>query len=677
MYSQTILYIIIAGVISLLLVLFMYGYQSKHTNKAKWTYGLLRFITLFSILVLLINPKFKTKTFTTQKPSLPVLVDNSTSISDLNQVVTVKNLVESLKSNVSLNNKFDLTFYSFGSDFKITDSLTFSEKNTNIHQALLTINQLYKKENAPTILISDGNQTLGSDYEFSTANNKNPIYPLIVGDSIKYIDLKIEQLNTNRYAFLKNKFPVEAILLYSGTTPISSQFIIKQGDAIVYRESVSFSEKENSKIVSFTLPASRVGLQKYIAQLTPIADEKNITNNNKQFAVEVIDQATNVLVVSSISHPDIGAIKKSISSNEQRNVNIKKPAEALRLLNDYQLVILYQPDRSFAAVYSEIKKLGKNTFTFTGLQTDWNFLNFTQAQFRKDVTNQSEDVEGLLNLNYGTFAIEDIGFNGFRPLKTLFGELVMMVPNEVVLEQSVDGFTTETPLLATSDLNGNRNAIFDGEGFWRWRAQSYLTSNSFEDFDNFIGKLVQYLASSERKSRLTVSSEPFFYNNMPIRISAQYFDKNYVFDSRISLFIKVTNVESNVTTEYPMLLKNNFFEVGLNSLSAGAYKYSVLVKDEEVSRSGTFTILEYNVEQQFLNADVTKLTKVATNTDGKAYFISESESLISSLLEDERFQKIQKSEEKITPLINWKYLLGLIVLTLSIEWFIRKYNGLI
>ncbi len=677
MSSQTILYIIIAGITALVLVFFMYGYKTKYTNKAKWTYGILRFITLFLILILLINPKFKTETFSVKKPSLPVLVDNSTSIKELNQVANVESLVESLKNNEALNKKFDLTFYSFGRDFRVIDSLSFSKRNTNISQALSTTNQLYKNENAPTVLISDGNQTLGNDYEYITKNVKNPIYPIIVGDSITYIDLKIEQLNTNRYAFLKNKFPVEAILLYSGSGSVTSQFVIKQGNAVLYREHVSFSKKENSKIVSITLPASKVGLQKYSVELLPLKEEKNTTNNHKQFAVEVIDQATNVLIVSSISHPDLGAIKKAISSNEQRKVSIKKPAEALRLLNDNQLVILYQPDRSFAAIYSEIKKLGKNTFTFTGLQTNWSFLNFAQDNFRKNVTNQTEDVEGSLNVNYGTFAVEDIGFYKFRPLKTLFGELEIIVPNEVILEQFIDGFTTETPLLATSELNGNRNAIFDGEGLWRWRAQSYLESNSFEDFDNFIGKLVQYLASNERKSRLTVSSETFYYNNNSIKISAQYFDKNYVFDSRISLQIKVTNKETNDVLEYPMLLKNNFFEVDLNNLSAGEYKFSVSAKDEAVSRSGSFTILDFNVEQQFLNADVTKLTRVATNTNGKAYFISEKEALISDLLSDDRFQQIQKSEKKITPLIDWKYLLGLIVLTLSLEWFLRKYNGLI
>ena len=89
MSSQTILYIIIAGVISLMLVLFMYGYKSKFSNKAKWTYGILRFVTLFSILLLLINPKFTSETFSTKKPSLPVLVDNSISIEELKQTTNV------------------------------------------------------------------------------------------------------------------------------------------------------------------------------------------------------------------------------------------------------------------------------------------------------------------------------------------------------------------------------------------------------------------------------------------------------------------------------------------------------------------------------------------------------------------------------------------------------------
>jgi hypothetical protein len=83
------------------------------------------------------------------------------------------------------------------------------------------------------------------------------------------------------------------------------------------------------------------------------------------------------------------------------------------------------------------------------------------------------------------------------------------------------------------------------------------------------------------------------------------------------------------------------------------------------------------VEQQFLNADVSKLRRIAQNTNGKAYFATQSNSLIQSLVENTNFQNIEKSEQKVVPLIDWKYLLAIIVLALAAEWFIRKYNGLI
>ncbi|MAO47991.1 MAG: hypothetical protein CL527_04625 [Aequorivita sp.] len=677
MSPETLLYIILAGVVSIALAVFMYGYRSKQTGSLRWVFGILRFITLFSILLLIINPKFKSEIYTIEKPKLPVLLDNSASIGELGQTKNVSALLQKLKENNGLNDKFDVSYYSFGNDFRESDSLSFDEKNTNISKALTSANELFKNRTAPTIVITDGNQTLGNDYEFSSATFKNPIYPVILGDSIQYTDLKIAQLNTNRYAFLKNQFPVEVILNYSGTEPVNSEFVVTQGAATVYRTNVSFSENETSKTLNFTLNASSVGLQKYSAQILPLADEKNKTNNSKQFAVEVIDQATNVLVVSKITHPDLGALKKAITSNERRTVAFKKPAEAMSVLNDFQLVILYQPDRSFASVFAEIQKLNKNTWTISGLQTDWYFLNGAQDNFNKETSNASEDVQAELNSNYGTFAVEDIGFDDFPPLHTEFGALTISVPNEAMLAQTVSGIENGNPLLATMEINGKRDAIWDGEGFWRWRARSFLETESFQSFDDFIGNLVQYLASNKRRSRLEVSSETFYYNNNPIKISAQYFDKNYVFDNRASLNISVKNTETEKQTVFPMLLRNNYYEVDLNSLSAGEYNYTVSVANEAVSSSGNFTILDFNVEQQFLNADVSKLRRVAQNTNGKAFFATEGDLLINALVENTNFQNIEKSEQKVVPLVDWKYLLALIVLALAAEWFIRKYNGLV
>src|SRR5690606_16061809 len=139
----------------------------------------------FSILLLNINPKFDRKTYTHEKPKLHILIDNSGSVTVLGHNEKVIDLIKKIKENEKLNSKFDISFFSFGSEFRANDNFSFSEKNTNISQALSSVNEIFKNRTAPTILITDGNQTLGNDYEFSSAAFENPIYPVILGDTIQ------------------------------------------------------------------------------------------------------------------------------------------------------------------------------------------------------------------------------------------------------------------------------------------------------------------------------------------------------------------------------------------------------------------------------------------------------------------------------------------------------------
>ncbi len=677
MNLETILYIVIAAIISLIVTVFIYGYKTKYSVRLLWIFGLLRFTTLFSILVLLINPTFDSETYSIEKPKLPVLLDNSFSVASLDQTQKVINVVEKLKHNKALNDKFDILYYEFGSSFQSLDSLSFDQNNTNISSALAAIQELFNSQIAPTILVSDGNQTLGADYQYSTTKLKHPVYPVILGDSIKYQDLKIQKLTSNRYSFLKNKFPVEAVLVYSGKDAISSEFVVTKKGSVVYRETISFSQINNTNTVTFALPAQSVGLQDYTAAITPLLVEKNKVNNTKRFAVDVIDQTTNVLIVSGLLHPDIGMLKKAITTNQQRSVTFIKPQDAAAVLNDYQLVILYQPNSAFGPVYKQLKKLKKNSFVFTGVQTDWNFVNKAQNYYSKEVVDQNERVTARLNSGYGAFGISSIGFSDFPPLQTKFGSLYINTPHQTILEQYVDGIASESPMLATIEVEGTRHAIWDGQDLWKWRSQSYRDTQSFEDFDAFIGKMVQYLGSNKRRSRLEVNSDSFYYNNTPITISAQYFDKSFVFDPRAELEITVIDTKTKKSTVFPLLLKNNFYEAILNTLEPSTYSYTISVKDQQISRSGNFTIIEFNIEQQFLNANSTSLQSLALKTKGAAYYPEQIDALINQLITNQSYVSIQKSQQKEVPLIFIKWLLALIALCLFIEWFIRKFNGLI
>ncbi len=232
-------------------------------------------------------------------------------------------------------------------------------------------------------------------------------------------------------------------------------------------------------------------------------------------------------------------------------------------------------------------------------------------------------------------------------------------------------------MLATYEFENMKHALLLGEGIWRWRAQAYIDTESFRDFDNFINKLVQYLSSNKKRKRIKTDYKSFYNGNDDVIISAQYFNKNYEYDSEASLSIILRNEENNTVREIPLLLNNSNYMVDLSGIEAGNYDFTVRHNIETISVSGLFKVLDYNVEQQFLNADIDKLTSVANQSNGRAYFGTESDKLISNLLADNRYATIQKSTKNIVPLIDWKYLLGLIAISLFIEWFIRKYNGLI
>jgi hypothetical protein len=675
--TQIITFIILAGIIALSLALFQYAYKAKLKGKRVWLLTALRFVTYFSIFVLLISPKFDKITYYNEKPNLVVAVDNSESIRYLNQSKNTSDLISSLKANEALNENFNLEFYSFGKEVNPTDSLSFDEKQSNLAQVFERLSEVYNNSISPTLIISDGNQTYGNDYAYMTKRYKQSIFPVILGDTITYTDIKLQQLNVNRYAYLKNKFPIEVIATYNGNTTVNTQLRISAGNSTVFSKPLTFSKTQTSQIVNFTLPASRVGITSYRAQIVPLDNEKNTINNVKNFAVEVIDQKMNVAIVSDLLHPDLGTLKKSIESNEQRNADILSTVEFLKKSNDYQLVIVYQPTNNFKALYNEIDKLKLNKIVITGMKTNWSLLNKLQNNYKQELTNQFEDYQASLNQNYGTFIVDNLNFGEFPPLKGTFGETLFTVPFQTILFKTINGNEIDEPLLATFEINDKREALILGEGLWRWRAQSYLNETSFNTFDNFMGKLVQYLSTNKRRTRLDVNYESFYNGNDNVRITAQFFNKNYEFEDNTNLNIELKNKGTNDEKSLPFVLKNMNYEVDLSGLEAGNYSFTVNVNTENISKSGEFKILEYNVEQQFLNANVNKLQTLANNSDGTSYFIDNTSKLTYDLINDTRFATIQKSIKKVVPLIDWKYLLGLIALSLAAEWFIRKYNGLI
>jgi hypothetical protein len=675
MNLTTFLLIILSLIFAIGLSFYQYFYGNKSKNKVNLLLAVLRFLSVFGILLLLINPKITRNTFEIEKTPLPIVIDNSSSIIDLKAKVQSLDLFKKLTSNSDLKEKFEIQTYQFDSDFKLSDNIDFTGKQTNIDEVAKNLKSIYKNKIFPTVLITDGNQTSGADYVFSFDSN-NKIYPLILGDTTTFLDLKISQLNVNKYAFQGNKFPVEVFLNYAGTKNVNANFSISQGNNVLSKQTVSFSPSNKSFILNVLLPADRVGLQIFKASLSSKESEKNTYNNSKNFAVEVIDQKTNIALISAINHPDLGALKRSIETNVQRKVTICKPNQ-VNSLQDYNILIFYQPTSEFKSVFEANKLAGINSFTITGTNTDFNFLNQNQANYAFKMSNQKEDYLADFNAQFNLFALDNIGFEQLPPLQNAFGTITSIGNNNVLLNARIRNIATNSPLLAFSENAGKRAAYLFGENSWKWRLQSHVDNKSFEKYDIFLDKTIQFLASNNSKKSLVVGHENFYNSGDEIEITAQYFNKNYEFDDKARLTISVTNKLNKQTKNYDLLKTNNAFKVNLNGLSAGQYTFSVKELNSNAVYNSYFEILDFDIEKQFVNPDLLKLKQLAAQTSGKVFAPTQVDELINNLLQNENYMAVQKSIIKKIPLIDSILLLILIVISLVSEWFIRKYNGML
>ena len=128
MTTATILMLIVAVIIASMMTFFQYFYKSRQKKEQTILPAILRFLAIFSILVLLIDPKISIKQLEEILPTLNIAIDNSSSMADSGQSPAILDLIDQIKTNKELGEKFEINYFKF------------SDKPTPV--ALLTISMV-------------------------------------------------------------------------------------------------------------------------------------------------------------------------------------------------------------------------------------------------------------------------------------------------------------------------------------------------------------------------------------------------------------------------------------------------------------------------------------------------------------------------------------------------------
>ena len=671
---MTVLWILLAVAVAAIVALYQYGFFDSSKNKnILWCFVALRFCTVLTIFILLLLPQFKFSNYETVKPKLLLLADNSNSIKYLEVDNQLSQDLNTLQNNPKLKDKFEITTFSFGDDLNVSDSLTYDESTTDLNRAILKTQELFKNDRKAIIILTDGIQNKGRSYRYTNLDKNSRVYPVIYGDTTRYADLSISRINVNRYSYLNNEFPVEVILTYTGNKPVSTDIKITEGSNTLVRQKLSFDKNKTSEIIKFNLTSSQVGLKSMMATVNALENEKNISNNTKALAVEVIDQQTKVLIHSSTLHPDLGSLKKAIETNQQRSVDIRLDNEVEYA--DYNLVILYGIDSSFNTRLQKLKDLKKNAWIFLGKRPRLDLFNNSLEVVSIENDMDTDEVQPLINQAYTSFNLDAFNYSDYPPVEAPYGSWNFSTAVDILMYKRISGIETQEPIWFTYENQNLRYAISSFNGLWRWRSQSYLENKSFADFDDLVGAQVQFLADQKTRKRLNVEVNPIYEQNNSINISASLLDKNYEFDRDGILNFKVSNRMSDSVFTRPFVLVGNKYKLDLSGIAAGAYDYTISIKGENLRQSGSFEVLDYNPETLSKSASKKQFEELLGRDN--VFYQNQLNKLIDQLSKDDIARPLEREQFSFLGLIDFKYLLGLLFVFLGLEWLLRKYNGLI
>lgn len=688
-YTYPVWFIPLCFLVGLLYAFLLYRKNNGFAEVSKWIVRLLfalRALAITILCFLLFAPLLRLNSREVEKPIILFVQDNSESIVKTKDSSFYRNEYPELLNELSdkLSEKFDFKQFSFSAEVQDSFQLDFKGKETDISNALNTVYDLNENLNiGAVILASDGIYNKGTNPLYLNRGINAPVYTIALGDTTLQRDILIKQVQQNQLAYLNNTFPVNVVVQANKLKGSKSRVTIRKGNETLAQQDITVNDDAYLNTFSFQLKANQVGIQKLNIAIQRIEGEFTYDNNIKDIFIEVIDSRQKVLILASAPHPDIAAIKQSLESNQNYEVKVSTTENLKESIKGFSLIILHQiPSISngFSKYHQEALQADIPIWYIVGANTITGALNTQQKLLQiNNAKGQMNDVYPFINKDFALFTLSDQLLGAIAkwgPLQIPYGSYTAQASSIALLYQRIGSVTTKYPLFIFSSDAEQKSAVLAGEGVWRWRLQNFAENGDHLLFDELISKTVQYLSVRNDRKNLRVISKNSYNDNERIRIDAEVYNSSYELINTVDVNLELQDEDGN---KYPFSFARttSAYTLDLGLLKAGNYTYksTTQVGEDDYFAQGKFIIKEVTAERSSGRADHSLLNTLAMRSGGSMIQPSELLNLDELLSNRNDVKPISHVETKLEELIKFSWIFGLILLLLSLEWFLRKRNG--
>lgn len=644
-----------------------------------------RILTLAVIALLIISPWIRKKVKITEKPVFVIAQDNSQSIipeKDSAAFVEARiKLIDQLET--SLDQDYNVQNVLFGSTFRKGKIPDYQDKATDFGELFKSLMLSYgNKAVEGVLLLSDGCYTQGTDIPRASAQFPFTVNVMASGDPSDYPDLSIQEVIANDWVRRNSRFQVRVYFKADQWAGNPFEISVNGKNGLLAKRTF----ETGASLPLFTdleIDAPDKGIMRLNINIKSDVPERNPDNNYRNLQIRIIEQEGNILCLYDAPHPDIGAITRAISGFDILRADAF-PADGFNgKLSDYSLVVLHglpSVRNKMAGFLDEVRaKSLPILFIITSSTSQEAFNRFgTGFQIREKRTSPQE-AQGYLNTLFTLFTLPD-DFNEhlstWPPLNVDIGTYGETEGSQTLINQRIRRIDFTDPLVLFTGSNGVKYGVICGDGIWQWRIYEYLEKGDHYYFDDLVSRMVQYLMTDEKQDRFRIAfpEDPVAFR--PIRVNAYLHNNSMeaVNTPDVNLVLKDS---LGLETKYVLGRLGDYYQLDLNGFKPGIYQYSAFTKfgDEEFTSSGEFMIRNFMNEKKNPTADFNALSKLATSKNGRFFTPDQEDQLISFIDNLKKSPSTVRSELRWIDLINVKWLLGILVLLLSLEWFLRRWFG--
>jgi hypothetical protein len=687
-------YLLICLFLGLVYAMVLYFRNDAFKDKSyilNWVLGLLRFLTVSLLGILLMSPFLKSTVREIKKPVIVIAQDQSESIvSDMSEEERNQYQSAFQQFENTLGEEYEVKKYAFGNEVREGIDFQFTDKVSNISEFLKYIYDLYSNQNlGAVIMASDGIYNEGSNPIYTSAKLSAPIFSIALGDTIAKKDVILKRVFHNKIAYLGDKFSIQIDISAKNCTGSNTFLNISkvEGGTLKSLEKLPINIDRNDffNTKEVILDADRSGVQRYRISINTVQGEVTTINNTKDIFVDVLDARQKILILANAPHPDVTAIKQSISKNKNYEVTTAYINSLAVDIKAFDFVVLHQlPSGDFnaSAVLTTLNERKIPRLFIVGTQSNFNLV--TQAQSLVNISadqRNTNDVQAAFAKDFSLFTIdEDLRkeLPNFAPLTAPFGDFKENPNATVLLYQRIGKIDTKYPLLVLGEQNNTKVGILCAEGIWKWRLFDFLQHENHDLFEEFLGKTFQYLTLKEDKRKFQISlNKNIFNENEEIFFDAELYNESYELINEPDVALTITNEEGkdfNFTFDRN---NSNSYSLNASSFAVGNYTFQGKVNSggQQLSYDGQFSVQPVQLELYETTANHSLLRMLSEKYGGKLLYPDQMASLPQLINDKGTVLPVIYETSKTRSVINLRWIFFLLLGLLTMEWFVRRYFG--